>query len=44
MIDFFCVILPIFYVSDSYFIKVFSGKHLGNPMEDTEQRTQLLLN
>lgn len=28
IIDFFCVIIPVFLVSDTYFIKIFSAKHL----------------
>lgn len=44
MIDFFCVILPIFFVSDTYFIKVFSAKHLVNPLANSETSESLLTN
>lgn len=33
MTDFFCVIVPVFLISDTYFIKVFSANHLKPKVE-----------
>lgn len=41
LIDFFCVIIPVFLVSDTYFIKVFSAKHLELKAEIAVTETSL---